>query len=329
MRQIIKYIVIVFFAVLWFLGCSKDASKYLFDKKILKDDYRYGDLYRLSNLRKFREPVDVCEQKEITDKKPIHLFIAGDSFTEEGRISNENFVSNAYTRGFVAQPNQALELDKQTQNVLIVETVERHLRERFAQPWRGWDTLHVPTVDVPLVDEVMNYDMPYNAELEEAIFFGSDFMLFFKEIKAWINLNVFNKTDEKVRLSADGQHLLYYLDIDPGISSGFVPVSDGEIDTLVKHANQTYAYYKSLGFDEVYLSVIPNKSSILGRDLGVYNDLIKRVENHPNLQFPIISIISEFEKGGASVYDVGDTHWNCKGKYIWLDKVNGLLRNLK
>ena len=130
MRKIIRYFFIFVFGTLWFLGCSKDAAKYLFDNKIILDDYRYGDLYRLSNLPDFRVLVEKCKYAFSGKKVDATLYLAGDSFTEDGRIFAENFASNEFVRGFAAEPNSPLIL-KPGKKILVIETVERHLRERF------------------------------------------------------------------------------------------------------------------------------------------------------------------------------------------------------
>ena len=77
------------------------------------------------------------------------------------------------------------------------------------------------------------------------------------------------------------------------------------------------------------LSIIPNKTSILGKDLGNYNNLLARIENNSKLEMPLISVYKEFEKGGSKFYDLGDSHWNCKGAQIWINKVNDKLLNMQ
>ena len=75
-----------------------------------------------------------------------------------------------------------------------------------------------------------------------------------------------------------------------------------------------------MGFDEVYLSIIPNKTSLLIKNDKNYNRLIERVENHPRLKIPVISVWNEFTS--KNYYQKGDSHWNCAGQKIWVDKVN-------
>ncbi|MCP9770971.1 hypothetical protein EGI22_23955 [Lacihabitans sp. LS3-19] len=321
-----KYIALIIFGILWFIGCSKTASKYLFEHNIVPDDYRYGDLYRLSNLKEFRVLVPHCDADFQGQKSEVTLYLAGDSFTEEGRLESDNFATKNYIRGFVAEPNKQLQLSA-GKKILVIETVERHFRERFQAPWKNWDVVFQDTliVEKPLKERLLALEVPYNTQRHESVLFSSDFVLTIKEWKSWINLKLFDKTDDKVKLF--NGNLFYYLDVNPGISSAFDEVKNEEIALMVKNINLTYAYYKNLGFDEVYLSIIPNKTSILAPEMGKYNHLIERVEANQDLKMPIISVFSAFEN--KNYYLKSDSHWNCEGQKIWVDKVNEKILDLQ
>lgn len=324
--KILKYATLILFAFLWFLGCSKTASKYAYDHHIVEDDYRYGDLYRLANLPDFRVKVERCDKNYNDNKSNVALYLAGDSFTEDGRVNGDNFAAETYLRGFVAEPNKGFPLTS-GKKILVIETVERHFRERFQQPWKNWDMAREDKVvnEQTLKEKLLEIKVPYNTEMHESLLFGSDFMMKIREMKAELNLRLFGKTDDKVKLHND--HLLYYLDVNPGISSCFDKIEESEIDLMVKNVNLTYEYYKSLGFDEVYLSIIPNKTSVLAQDLGEYNHLIERMEGNKDLKMPVISVYADFMK--KNLYLKGDSHWNCKGQQIWIDKVNERLLNIQ
>ncbi len=326
MMKILKYFTLILFAFLWFLGCSKTASKYAYDHHIVEDDYRYGDLYRLANLREFRFKVEKCDQDFTGKKSSVALYLAGDSFTEDGRLDGDNFATETYLRGFVAEPNKGYTL-KPGRKILIIETVERHFRERFQKPWKNWDiaTGREIVKDQTLEEKLLGIKVPYNTQMHESLLFGSDFMMKIREIKAKLNLWLFGKTDDKVKLH--NGHLLYYLDVNPGTSSCFDEIQDSEIELMVMNVNLTYDYYKSLGFDEVYLSIIPNKTSVLAQDLGKYNHLIEKIEGNNNLKMPMISVYQDFLK--KNLYLKGDSHWNCEGQQIWVDKVNEKLLNIQ
>lgn len=336
-----RIFLLIIFAFLWYLGFSKDLSKWLFEKNITKDDYRYGDLYRLSNLAQFRVQIEKCGSTEIEKAPNTSLILLGDSFTEKGRIDSNNFKAESFQRFFVADTS-FVKLDKTKKNILIIETVERHFRERFARPYKNLQLIdnqiikknstHTNPILVEkswsevvyrFVQDALAYEVQYNTERHETLLFSSDFFLTFREWKAWLNWKLFGRIDEKVILSKDGQHILYYLDAQPsGITSCFDKISEAEIKALVQNVNETNNYYKSLGFDEAYLSIIPNKTSILASDLGKYNHLIERIQQSSILEMPYLDVYKPIKSSKTLLYDIGDTHWNCKGKQIWIDEVN-------
>lgn len=322
-----KYFFLLIFAFLWYLGFSKDLTKWLFDKHITQDDYRYGDLYRLSNLAQFRVPLEKCTPSKITKTPNVSLILLGDSFTDKGRIDSTNFTAENYKRFFIADTS-FIKLESNQKNILIIQTVERHFRERFAKPYTNLyiadnQPIKNKTPNKTLLQTALDYQVPYNTERHETLLFSSDFFLKFKEWKAWLNWKLFDKIDEKVVLSKDGKHILYYLDAQAsGINSSFDKISEEEINILVQNVNSTYNYYKNLGFDEIYLSIIPNKTSILASDLGQYNHLIERVQQNSSLKMPYFDVYTPANRMKEQFYDKGDTHWNCRGKQIWLDEVN-------
>lgn len=324
MKKALKYIALVFFGFLWFLGGSRDTVVALVDAEIIKDDYRYGDLYRLSNLPEYKAEVIKCTNSFKGDKANVSMFLAGDSFTELGRVKPAEYAASSFKRVFVADRNDSLVLGG-GKKILVIETVERHLRERFSEkPWDNWQKLKPQTAanEVPFFERVsksiLDYEVPYKEEMSEATLFSSDWALWFREKKALLNYKVFGKVDPKVHI-INGE-LVYYLDVDPGVSSVYDEVTDEEVSRIVKHANLTRENYRAMGFDEVYLSIIPNKTSLLIKNDDKYNHLLERVENHPDLTIPTISVWKEFSQ--QNYYQKGDSHWNCDGQKIWVDKVN-------
>ena len=315
------------FSFLWLLGCSKDISGWLFEKGLVKDDYRYGDLYRMSNLSEFKELKEICPPKANLKKTSTHLVLAGDSFTEKGRIDSSYFAASDYSYVRVDEVTN-IPIDTTQNNVLIIETVERHFRERFRDVWQGVKLekeFGESLKDESVFDKLLAWELPYSTEFHQGILFGYDAMQRIREWKADVNYKLFNRIDENVRLNKTEEHLLYYLPSEPGISSGFDVIEDEEIDNLVKKVNATYKYYKFLGFDKVILSIIPNKTSILGKDLGTYNELLLRIQRHKGLIMPVINVYDSFEEMGENSYAKGDSHWSCTGQESWLKLTNASL----
>jgi hypothetical protein len=313
---------------LWLEGCSTSLASWLFEKGLVKDDYRYGDLYRLANLKDFRVTKELCSTPKMPQNNNIHLVLAGDSFTDQGRIDSSHFVAKDFS--YIRIDGQtALVLDTSQYNVLVLETVERHFRERFVSS--SWDGISFSQQSdeksgwKDYFKKIVAFELPYSNELHEGLLFGYDFTMDVREWKAALNYHLFERVDSHVKLNKSEEHLLYYLPSERGMSSAFDEISDAEIEALVVHVNKTQLKYRGLGFDKVILSIIPNKTSILGTDLGTYNELATRIQNSKQLEIPVLNANRILKGLGEDAYEKGDTHWTCQGKQQWVDGINELL----
>ena len=88
------------------------------------------------------------------------------------------------------------------------------------------------------------------------------------------------------------------------------------------------AYYQSIGFKKVFLSIIPNPVSIYDYKRMPYNHLLERVEL--NNDFKAISIFKIYKTQNCNLYYLSDAHWNPQGLDIWVKESNKVLKaNLK
>lgn len=348
-----KYLILLIISILWLGGCSQEVMQTLYKTGVIADDYRYGDLYRLSNLPQFKDPVQSCPpdpglpRAELSSPgQKVALYVIGDSFTEPERLSRRDFPGSDFLRTKWENKNTVL-LDSATRNVLLIETVERHLREHFAQPV---DNLTIVTdtstslgrkpyqsrqTTVPIsADNRANHvsitrqisDFIQSKGIEErleTVLFSHDVFLWFKELKASLNLNGFGRVAPTVGISQDRNHLFASLDTDTTKrkNSSFAPLPDVELNALIDTINATANRHRGLGFDAVYLSIIPNKASILDPARGQYNHLVERVEASSRLRVPTISVYADYKRQPTNVYALGDSHWNCTGRRIWVEKV--------
>ncbi|GAB3886352.1 hypothetical protein [Spirosoma agri] len=326
--RFLRYIVLVIALVLWAGGLSTTVSHWLYSAGVIVDDYRHGDLYRISALPQFKDNQPQCPpSNRSSDTASTNLHVIGDSFSEEERISQQDFAVSHYQRvkwGF----SQRAQLDPTKRNVLLLETVERHFREHFAQPINELVVLR-DTAQHPLPGASWRrslVDDYHRSDVEERLastLFSHDWAFWFKELKATLTLNWFNRTSTGVSLSRDHKNI--FLDFDTDTTrkklSSFVPLSDQEVNTLVDSVNSVANRYRRLGFDEVYLSIIPNKATILEPNRGVYNHLIERIQENPALQVKTVNVYAPYKQASQSPYLTGDTHWNCMGRAVWLDAV--------
>jgi len=58
---------------------------------------------------------------------------------------------------------------------------------------------------------------------------------------------------------------------------------------------------------------------------GKYNNVIRRIQNHPDLKMPMVDLIGIFDTCHCPLYFRSDSHWNYNGFNIWVNEVNKYL----
>ncbi|GAB2772662.1 hypothetical protein GCM10027275_14480 [Rhabdobacter roseus] len=331
----LRYLFLFLFSVIWLAGCNRVIMQKLGQWRILPDEYLYGDLYRLSNLPYFKDLRSDCEAytppQVPPGSKKIHLYIIGDSFTEAQRVGADDFPVDRYQ--YVHWSDYLhLRLDTTARNILLLESVERHFRQILAQPVTSLvpDTATFvvpPPGDPRLMPKIDNaFSALQTEDRLESLLFKYSPILALKEWKAAFTYAFFRRTSDKVTISEDGQDIVYYLDTDTTlINSSFKTLLDSEVDLLVENLQVSVDLFRKMGFDQVLLSIIPNKTSVLMPTYGRYNGLIERVYAHPRLPVPYVDVLHDFRQLGQQSYLRGDSHWTCPAQYLWLDKVNALI----
>ena len=342
--KILKFTLLLLVSLIWLGGCSTAWLRQLYQSGLLVDEYRYGDLYRLSSLPQFKDPAIKCPPARAAPgsagAERTHLYIIGDSFTEPQRLSHADFPVT-YFRRIPWHLSDTIQLDPSARNVLLFETVERHFRNHAIEPMQNFVVVGDTTRTVGpeqagpgLGAQVVNFIRAEGIEDRlESILFSHEPMLWFRELKATLNFRLFNRVIPKVALSHDNRHIFTALDTDPvnRLNAGTSPLSDGELDTLINRVNESAARYKTLGFSTVLLSIIPNKATILDstgspENPHLYNRLIERVQNSPALNVPVVDVYTPFRRQRQPIYALGDSHWNCTGRAIWINAVTQRLR---
>lgn len=328
--RILHYLILIIALVLWSGGLSTTVSRWLYGLGVIVDDYRYGDLYRLAPLPQFKSSHVVCPSaNRSSDTSSTHLYLIGDSFTEPQRLSQSDFRVSHYQRVAWAY-HLPVQLNPEKRNILLIESVERHVREHFVQPVRELDvradTNQMAHPDPTLSQRIKNdFHRTDIEERLESVLFSHDWAFWVKELKAKLTLDWFDRAYPSVGLSKDRKHVFMNFDTDTTkakvLNSSFSPLTDREVNTLVDSINATADHYRKLGFNEVYLSMIPNKASILEPNRGTYNHLIERIQANPKLRVTVVNTYDTFRKNPTGVYLKSDTHWSCEGRAIWLDLV--------
>lgn len=334
--KFLKYTVLVLGCIIWACGLNPTLLGLVGEYKLITDGYQYGDLYRMANLSAFKDPKKPClayipPAKKQSAKK-VHLYIIGDSFTEEERVSQQDFAVDAYTRVHWSEMLH-VKLDTSETNILLLESVERHFRQHLEAPVSLILPDSATFIQKVVSSKFMNkLDDAFNGKQAqdrfEALLFQNEAFLKVKEWKADFTYHFFHRVNTSVTLVDNDRSVVSYMDTDtPHITSAFSKIRDSELDSLVLNLKLSKDSALKMGFDFVALSIIPNKVSVIHPEYDAYNRLIERVYQHPGLPMPYIDVLADFRKMGAASYLKGDSHWTCEAQSLWLNKVNALINN--
>jgi hypothetical protein len=225
-------------------------------------------------------------------------------------------------------------LDPHKKNILIIEIAERFARVEFElqETMRHFnkkkpDVSSLRLSDPPIIYakfpdlDIFNPDINRNLEFN---LYGYRFWDQVKFAKASLTYYLFKRAVGNAVVSDDGDRLFLKETLaETGRSSSYYSFDQRELREMFKNLNATCAYYKADGFDEVYLSVIPNAVTILKPEN--YNGLIPSLQQADSLKcMRIIDMYSLFTKepDPGKLFRIGDTHWSNDGIQIWLKTVN-------
>lgn len=342
-NTILKWALLLASGGMLLLALTPRMQKWLDRHGFIPDQYTYGDLYNVSNLKAFKEE-DFNEKDALAEAdKPrhhsdVHLYTIGDSFT---KMDTSYYAGGRNVHVWIGGNSGVdVKLDKTKKNILVIQFIERVLQERLYYPeykeiymdegiTEGGHQMAPPQQPAEknkLKEWIMaRFGGEINQRLEFLLFNRWPFIQA-KEAKAQLTLDAFGRVPG-ASISQDKKHLFYELEADSTfILSAFRHLSDQRLDTLVTNLNTMRQHYLAMGFNEVYVCLIPNKVTIQNPTYGVYNHQIERIEANPRLKAPVISMIDTLRQH-PNWYHLGDGHWDKRGKRFWLRRVNTLVAN--
>ena len=293
----------------------------------------------LDNVKRFqeRDEYKFVKPADDTGSRNIDLYIYGDSYLKEVPDSAFNAVSSYHfcRRGY---QDMDYSLNPHKKNILIIEIAERFARVEFElqETMRHFKKKHPEVTSLglsvsPLIYakfpdlDIFNPDINRNLEFN---LYGYRFWDQVKFAKASLTYYLFKRAVGDATVSDDGDRLFLKETLaETGRASSYYPFDPPEVQKMFFQLNATCAYYKADGFDEVYLSVIPNPVTILQPQH--YNGLIPYLQQADSLKcMHIIDIYSLYKKepGPGKLFRIGDTHWSNKGIQVWLKTVNAELK---
>jgi hypothetical protein len=229
-------------------------------------------------------------------------------------------------------------LDTHKRNILIIEIAERFARVEFElqETMRHFRKKQPPTSFLKWSDHPANYagfmDMDiFNPDINRNLEFNLYGYRFWDEVKfakASLTYHLFKRAVGDAVVSDDGSRLFLKETLaETGRASSYYSFDEREIQKMYFQLNATCSYYKAEGFDEVYLSVIPNPVTIL--QPANYNGLIPQLQKVDSLKcLRIIDLYSLYKTdlNPGRLFRLDDTHWSNYGLQIWLQAVNAELK---
>lgn len=316
------------------LNPESARPKSLYHKVFIRSDkWDYGDLYGISFIPEYRlKLLPFKNYINPAGKKQTHkvLYIIGDSFTADKMLDNAFAGFDRvvfFDRRFPFGP---VKPDTANQNYLIMEFSELSIAN-----YRSKTSLEIlkdtatptPTPPKPvslferLGNIIFNKDLNKNIEL---LLFDDKAFTTAKELKASFNYHVLDRLPKEVAVSTDKKRLLLNSTVDTASDrSVFRSLSNAEVDSVTANLKADEQRYLSMGFEKVYLSVIPNAVSVYDEHRLAYNHLLQHIESKTNI--PLISVYNAFKQDKRNLYSRSDAHWNTTGYGIWISKVNEAL----
>ncbi len=347
MKKVLLAITALVFTAIYIVSSSEPMMKFIapyrykLNSAFGSDKYTYGDLYGISYLPQFRIKQPPAGQIHINvpaSKRDINLFALVDSHVYAFVKSDSIFygVKNYwYTKWADSAKNETVRINPKQKNVLLIESVE-HYAGLLGDTNRSFNKLRAVSADAPQkaiktvhASSGSFFDMLKNIFFDKAISENLEFNLFnyrffspLKELKAEFNYRLFNRVDKDVQVSKNGRFLFQKVTLDTGYQSSFHPIAQKQVDKIVNGLNAVYGHYRSLGFSEVYLTIVPNPVSMLQQNSGRYNYLVPRIQNDPRLKLKVIDLYSMYKNDPGKVYRQSDSHYTNEGFKIWVDAFN-------
>ncbi len=340
MKKSLGGILLLFVLTLYIICTNEYLMKEVTDLKFSGNNfllssikYKYGDLYGISYLSKFKIPFPDYQIKKVENaKKRIDLYILGDSYLA-GKIHTSNFlnVDTLYFADWRGGSTQ-YKLDSSKEKILIIETSERAFVNRFLDNTKMkyvFSNLPLSNKGKSSHNSISNlfFNKKINENLEFVIF-DNELFSTFKQWRADISYKYFNTLSANVAISNDGHYLFLKETIDTNLnSSSFRTIQPEKLHQCIINCRDYIEFYKSQGFNQVLISVIPNPVTILGYKNYEYNNLIARIQFSPERTFKTVDVYSDFLHSKLQLYHFSDSHWNTNGLQIWVDNVNKVLMN--
>ncbi|KAA0993826.1 hypothetical protein [Dyadobacter aurulentus] len=334
---------LIFSALVLAAGLSERLQRKLYARGFIPDQYRFGDLYNITNLEQFKE-LDWSEADDLLESdKPksrsqsVDVYTIGDSFTT---MDTSFYAGRHNYHIWLGTHVDTVSLDSSVESILVIEVIERTIQERLR---KDYASLYIDKgfqirgkskrAAKEQVRQVSSFwENKLNKEINqrlEFILFNSSLALKVKEIKADLMLSLFGRTHPGSLISQDRAFLFY--EIEASSRSPLSPynqLTDSDIDSVVINMNLIRSHYIHAGFSEVYFCFIPNKVTVCEPNRLPHNNQITRISENRHLKVPLLNLNDELLHH-PEWFHKSDGHWNVDGKRLWLTHVNQMVSSKK
>lgn len=300
MKKILSYFFIIIGIGLLFISTSKTVMMAISEKRnnengLFGTHHGATDLVNMSYLDdvpKFMiSPTGDYTRPSDTTNKNLDLYLFGDSYVVFVPDSVYAHVSNFYC-GRRDYTKIYYKLNPRKRNILIFENAER-----FARMWLSntyiygsvlrdtgtaassfrWTSdgsgVRNASLDID-INQLFNPNINSNLEYN---LFNYNFINPIRQMKANLNYRLFNRASGDVVISENGNQLFLKQTVaEKDMMSSYEKLESQIITTVVDTVCAIYKHYKNEGFDEVYISIVPNPATIL--QPKYYNDFIPAVQ---------------------------------------------------
>lgn len=330
-------------AVVLTVGLSHKLQRHFEALGWIYGQARYGDLYGFSSLRKFKEydlgQTDALQNSDKPVKRycNVDLYTIGDSFTT---MDTSFYAGDKNYHVWLEVNVDTVIPDPKKRSVLVIEIIERNIQLRLKANYRkvffgqGFQVKVGNRPSPPVSQHSEGYSFWFSQFTEqtnhrlEYLLSNFRLVLLIKELKAEMMLSLFGRTHPGATISKNHEYLFYDAEASRKHTlSSFSALPRSSIDTVVTNMNAIRRHYLGLGFDDVYFCMIPNKVTVCEPGRFKYNDQIERIEQHPDLEVPVLEI-RKMVNSHPEYFHKGDGHWNARGKRVWLRTVNKLVETL-
>ncbi|MDB5003965.1 MAG: hypothetical protein JWQ34_2190 [Mucilaginibacter sp.] len=347
MKKIVGISILIFASIIFIVSAVSELTNSFFELRRKPSALKHwwgsdkggtGDLYGFTCLPQFNvQDTSVLRKPDCSGAiKSYNIYALTDSYTED-IFKHPDYFCGAGKCGYAFSNNGdvlPVYLDRTKKNIVMIECVERNVRTSLA------DTSYLTrfiTVSEKKINETKAAERAHNFHFHfniknldgdyETNIWDYRFLRPLKQLKAKLTFNWFNRTYVDALVSPDGKYLLYQSTVDTSfLQSSYRPIGDTELKAIITTLNKVYDHYRRLGFDEVYLSIIPNPATILYPNYkGLkYNLLIPKLENDPSLKLKVFDIYQLFKNSPEKnkLYQHSDTHWTRFGSMVWLNEFN-------